>query len=35
MGGDEIVLWFSLIVVSAVIIWAVSMIRFYNRTDHR
>ena len=31
MVANEIVLWFSIIVVALVVIWAVTVIRAYNK----
>lgn len=33
MTANEIVLWFSIVVVVLVVIWAILMIRAYNRAN--
>ena len=33
MDANEIVLWFSVVVSVCVVIWAVVVIRAYNKTD--
>jgi len=33
MEANEIVLWFSVVVIALVVLWAVLMIRAYDRID--
>lgn len=33
MEANEIVLWFSVVVIALVVLWAVVMIRAYDRID--
>jgi len=33
MDANDVVLWFSVVVIAAVAIWAIAMVRAYNRID--
>jgi hypothetical protein len=34
MEGNDIVLWFSVVVIALVAIWAILMIRAYNKASN-